>query len=56
MDEVMLDLSKAFDLVPQNGLIHKIKGYGIGSDLLEWFGDFLKERKQRVALEDSLSD
>ena len=52
----MLDLSKAFDLVPQNGLIHKIKGYGIGSDLLEWFGDFLKERKQRVALEDSLSD
>ena len=56
VDEIMLDLSKAFDLVPHNGLIHKLKGYGIGSELLDWFEDFLKDRKQRVVLGSSVSN
>ena len=56
VDEIMLNLSKAFDLVPHNGLIHKLKSYGIGHELLEWFGDFLKDRKQRVVLGESVSN
>ena len=52
----MLDLSLAFDLVPQNGLIDKLKGYGNGSELLDWFEDFLKDKKQRVALCSSVSN
>jgi hypothetical protein len=55
VDEIILDLSKAFDLVPHKGLTHKLKGYGIGSDLLEWFEDFLKDREQRVVLGESVS-
>ena len=56
VDEIMSDLSKAFDLVPHNRLIHKLKEYGIGNELLEWFGDFLKDRKQRVILDESVSN
>ena len=56
VSEVMLDLSKAFDHFPHNGLIHKLKGYGVGSELLEWLGDFLKERMQRVGIRESVSD
>ena len=52
----MLDLSKAFDLVPHNGLIHKLRSYDFGSELLEWFRNFLRERKRRVVLGESVSD
>ena len=45
----MLDLSKAFDLVQHNGLIHKLKPNHKGHELLVLFGDFLKDRKQRNA-------
>jgi len=50
VDEVMLDLSKAFDLVPHKRLVHKIKGYGVTNELAEWFEDFLRNREQRVVL------
>jgi len=46
----MLDLSKAFDLVPHKRLVHKIKGYGVTNELAEWFEDFLRNREQRVVL------
>ena len=55
VDEIILDLSKAFDLVPHKGLVHKSKGYDIGSDLLKLFEDFLKDREQRVVLGESVS-
>ena len=31
-------------------MIHKLKRYDIGSDLLEWFEDFLKDKEQRGEL------
>ena len=51
VDEILLDLSKAFDLVPHNRLIYKIKeGYGLSEDLAKWIKDFLECRQQRVVV------
>ena len=57
VDEILLDLSKAFDLVPHNRLIYKIKkGYGLSEDLAKWIKDFLECRQQRVVLGDIKSE
>ena len=48
LDEVILNLSKAFDLVPHQRLVHKFNGYGVTNELAEWFEDFLRNREQRV--------
>ena len=57
VDEILLDLSKAFDLVPHNRLIYKIKeGYWLSEDLTNWIKDFLACRKQIVVLGDIKSE
>ena len=45
VDEIMLDFSKAFDLVPHNRLIHKMRGYGFTDGLVDWVKDYLSFRK-----------
>ena len=45
---VFLDVSKAFDKVWRNGLIFKLKRFGITGILLSWFFSYLKNRIQRV--------
>ena len=47
---VFLDISKAFDKVWHKGLIFKLQSIGISGNLLEWFTDYLANRKQRVCL------
>ena len=47
---VFLDISKAFDKVWHDGLIYKLKQYGIKDKLLCLLIDFLKNRQQRVVL------
>ena len=47
---VFLDISKAFDKVWHEGLVFKLKQNGISGNLLNIFEDFLRNRKQRVAL------
>ncbi len=47
---VFLDISKAFDKVYHDGLIHKLQTMGIIGPLLDWFRSYLHERKQRVVL------
>ena len=54
--EVMLDLSKAFELVQHKRLIHKLKDYVIKDELAEWLEDFLRNREQRVVLGNVASD
>ena len=50
VDVVYLDYGKAFDSVPHLCLIEKLKGYGIGGNLLLWLENFLHNRSQRVVL------
>ena len=47
---VFLDISKAFDRVWHDGLIFKLKSYGITGSLLSLLNDFLSGRLQRVVI------
>ena len=53
---VFLDMSKAFDKVWHDGLIYKLKIFGIIGKLLSLFKDFLSNRFQRVALNGQYSE
>ena len=55
IDEIFLDLQKAFDSVPHKRLLYKLEKAGITGELLEWINSFLSDRKQRVALNNSYS-
>ena len=56
LDTVMLDFSKAFDRVHHTVLLKKVKALGIDGPIGQWIGNFLIGRKQRVKVDDSLSD
>ena len=47
---IFLDISKDFDKVRHEGLIHKLKTHGIDGDLLKLLINYLGNRKQRVVL------
>ena len=47
---IVCDVSKAFDRVWHRGLILKLHAVGISSSLLDWFEQYLYDRKQRVCL------
>ena len=49
-DVIYLDLSKAFDSVPHERLLQKLRAYGIRDPMLSWFRSFLINRYQRVVL------
>ena len=47
---VILDFSKAFDTVPHDKLMYKLKKYGIKGDLHKWLTSFLTKREKRVVI------
>ena len=51
-----LDLSKAFDKTWHDGLIYKLKSFGISGDLLALLKNYLSNRYQRVVLNGQESD
>ena len=53
---IFLDISKAFDKVWHDGLLFKLRQYGIGGDVLSLLTDFLSDREQRVVLNGLQSD
>ena len=52
---VFLDISKAFDKVWHDGLLYKLKCYGVEEDLFNILQNYLQNRKQRVVLNDQSS-
>ncbi|XP_028407530.1 uncharacterized protein LOC114530144 [Dendronephthya gigantea] len=54
-DVVLLDFSKAFDSVPHERLLLKLKCYGIDDSFLLWFRNFFINRKQRVVIRGTYS-
>ena len=48
VDIVYLDFKKAFDSIPHERLLLKMKGYGITGKTLQWVRSFLTNRLQRV--------
>ncbi len=54
-DLIIMDFSKAFDKVPHKRLAYKLNWYGVRGRTLDWIGDFLTDRTQRVVLDGSES-
>ena len=46
VDVVYLDFQKAFDKVPHQRLLLKLKAHGIGNDVINWIEKWLSHRKQ----------
>ena len=56
MRRIFLDISKAFDKVWHDGLLFKLKTYGVEGDSLLLIKNYLKNRKQRVVLNSQKSE
>ena len=50
---ILLDYRKAFDLVDHNLLMYKLKDLGVKPTVINWIADFLRNRTQRVKLNNS---
>ena len=47
---VFCDITKAFDRVWHNGLLFKLKHYGVAGNILSWIEHYLTDRKQKVVV------
>ena len=50
VDTIYFDFAKAFDKVSCEHLLVKHCNFGVGGNLLRWFGDYLSGRYQRVTV------
>ena len=55
VDTIYLDLAKAFDKVPHQRLLLKLKAHGIDGPVCNWIQAWLADRWQRVCLDGSYS-
>ena len=56
VDAIVVDFSKAFDVVPHGRLLEKIANSGIDPRIVVWIKEFLIGRSQKVRIEGELSD
>jgi hypothetical protein len=55
-DAIFLDFAKAFDKVPHNRLMEKIRALGINGEVANWIERWLAGRKQRLVLDGEASE
>ena len=55
VDVIYLDFQKAFDKVPHQRLIRKLKSHGMGNRLINWVEQWLTDRRQRVVVDGEVS-
>ena len=53
---IILEFSKAFDMIWREGLLYKLRNLGVGRRMLAWIGDFLTDRKIRVRVGSEISE
>ena len=56
VDIIYLDFQKAFDKVPHERLLDKLRAHGVGGQIWMWVRDWLKNRQQRVVINGAHSD
>ena len=56
VDIIYLDFQKAFDKVPHQKLLLKLKAHGIGDGLIDWIEQWLTDRRQRVVVDGEVSN
>ena len=55
VDVIYLDFQKAFDKVPHQILILKLKSHGMGNSIINWIEQWLTDRRQRVVIDGEVS-
>ena len=53
--DIYLDFPKAFDKVPHQRLILKLKSHGMGNSIINWVEQWLTDRRQRVVVDGEVS-
>ena len=56
VDIIYLDFQKAFDKVPHQRLLLKLKVHGIGDSITDWIEQWLTDRRQRVVVDGEVSN
>ena len=56
IDIIYLDFQKAFDKVPHQRLLLKLKAHGIGDSITDWIEQWLTDRRQRVVVDGEVSN
>ena len=47
---ILMDLSKVFDCLPDDLILHKLKAYGLTEEACGFLGSYLSDKKQRVKI------
>ena len=55
VDVIYLDFQKAFDKVPHQRLILKLKSHGMGNSIINWIEQWLTDMRQRVVVDGEVS-
>ena len=55
VDVIYLDFQKAFDKVPHQRLILKLKSHGMGNRIINWIEQWLTDRRQMVVIDGEVS-